>query len=141
MVANEIKDLAHQTAAAAKNIKIKIDRIQNSTDATIVEIEEISKVNNDVDSIVSSIASAIEEQSITSKEIAQNIAQATHRIHETNGHIADASIVSGNIAKDISSVNENSTHVADSSRKVTDNVLKLTDFAGHLKAVLANFKI
>ena len=125
----------------AKNIKIKIDRIQNSTNGTVVEIEEVSKVINEVNSIVFSIAGAVEEQAVTSKEIAKNIAQAADGIHKTNMHIADSSLASKNIADDISSVNENSTRVADSSQKVTDNVLTLTEFASRLKQVLANFKV
>lgn len=141
VVANEIKELARQTAEAAKNIKIKIDRIQNSTNGTVVEIEEISKVINDVNSIVFSIAGAVEEQAVTSREIAKNITQAAGGIHETNAHIADSSLASENIAKDISNVNENSTRVADSSQKVTENVLKLTEFASRLKQVMANFKV
>lgn len=141
VVASEIKALADQTADAAKNIKIKIDRIQNSTAGTVIEIEEISKVINDVDTIVSSIASAVEEQSVTSKEIARNIAKAADGIHDTNSHIADSSVASGNIAVDIASVNENSTLVAKSSQKMTDNVLELTDFASRLKEILANFKV
>jgi len=141
VVANEIKDLANQTAEAAKNIKGKIDRIQNSTDGTVIEIEEISKVIDEVDSIVSSIASAVEEQSLTSNEIAENISRAVSGIHETNSHIAESSVASGSIAVDIASVNENSTLVAQSSQKVADNVLKLTDFASRLKEILTNFKV
>ena len=140
VVANEIKDLANQTAEAAKNIKIKIDRIQNSTDGTIVEIGEISTVIDDVNSIVSSIASAVEEQSITSQEIARNIAHAAEGIRETDGHITDSSAASSAIVEDISSVNINSTKVANSSAMLTENVQKLTDFALKLKTVLSRFK-
>jgi len=141
VVASEIKELANQTADAAKNIKAKIDRIQQSTDGTVVEIEEISKVIHDVDQIVSSIASAIEEQSITSKEMAENIARAAHGIHETNAHISDSSVAAGSISADISSVHETSDLVAESSRKLTENVVKLTDFSGRLKEILGNFKV
>jgi methyl-accepting chemotaxis protein len=141
VVANEIKDLANQTADATNNIKLKIDRIQNSTDGTVVEIEKISKVINDVNSIISSIASAVEEQSITSREIAKSIAHAADGIQETDGHISDSSNASETIEQDISSVNENSTKVADSSVKLTDNVQKLTEFALQLKSVLSKFKL
>ncbi|MCF6248510.1 MAG: methyl-accepting chemotaxis protein [Desulfobacula sp.] len=141
VVANEIKDLANQTAEAAKNIKYKIDRIQSSTHGTVVEIKEISTVINDVNTIVSSIASAIEEQSITAKEIAKNIAHAAEGIHKTNGHISESSVTSASISADISIVNENSTRVASSSRKVAQNAEKLMDFAKQLKQVVSRFKV
>ncbi len=141
VVANEIKDLAEQTAEAANNIKQKIDRIQNSTDGTVVEIEDIAKVIHEVNSIVSSIANAVKEQSATSNEIARNISKTAEGIHETNSHISDSSIASEKIASDISIVNENSTLVAGSSGKVSDNVLKLTDFSRQLKEVLNPIKL
>ncbi|MFH2090757.1 MAG: methyl-accepting chemotaxis protein [Pseudomonadota bacterium] len=141
VVASEIKDLANQTAEAAKNIKLKIDRIQKSTAGTVVEIEEISRVINDVDSIVSSIASAVEEQSITSQEIASNIAHAAAGIRETDSHISESSAASVAIADDVSSVNENSGKVAASSKQLTDNVQKLNDFALRLKNMLSRFKL
>lgn len=140
VVANEIKTLATQTAEAAKNIKIKIDRIEKSTDDTVVEIENITTVINDVDTMVSAIASFVEEQSSTSKEIADHVAQAVDGMQETDRHISDSTVASGNILNDISSVNETSARVADSSRKVTDNVLKLTEFAGRLSTIVSKFR-
>lgn len=141
VVASEIKDLANQTADAAKNIKVKIYRIQQSTQGTVKQIEEISSVIDDVNEIVSSIASAIEEQSITAKEIAQNISQAAGGIHETNSHISESSIASQRISEDIAGVNRTSSHVADSSEKVTRNVEKLSAFADQLNTLVNRFKI
>ncbi len=141
VVAGEIKQLAGQTADAAQNIKEKIDHIQRSTSDTVVEIDEILKVVQDVDNIVSSIAGAVEEQSITAREITRNIVQVSEGIHETNTHISESSAASGRIAADISSVDENAGRVVDSSNQVSVNALKLTDFAGQLKDAMAGFKV
>jgi methyl-accepting chemotaxis protein len=141
VVANEIKDLAQQTAEAAGNIAQKIDSIQQSSQGTVVEIQQISSVINEVETLVSSIAGAIEEQSITSKEIAQNIAQAAEGIHKTNENIAESSEASAKIAQDIASVNQTAKKVTDSSREVGESVQKLTDFAAELQQMLTRFKL
>lgn len=77
VVANEIKELARQTAEATQDIKRRIEGIQDSTSGTVTKIQQISKVINDVNDIVSTIASSVEEQSVTTKEIATNVAQAS----------------------------------------------------------------
>jgi methyl-accepting chemotaxis protein len=77
VVANEIKDLARQTAEATQEIKGKIEGIQSSTDGTVGQIGQISKVIDDVNDIVITIATAVEEQSVTTKEIAINVSQAS----------------------------------------------------------------
>jgi methyl-accepting chemotaxis protein len=52
VVANEIKDLARQTAAATGEIKSRVEGIQNSTDGTVTEIGNITRVVNEVNEIV-----------------------------------------------------------------------------------------
>ena len=63
VVANEIKELAKQTAEATLEIKKQIEGVQVSTRETVTEIGEISDVIGRVDEIVSTIATAVEEQS------------------------------------------------------------------------------
>ena len=71
IVAAEIKELAKQTSDATEEIKRTVEGIQTSTDGTVSEIENISDGINDINDIVSSIASAVEEQSVTSQEISK----------------------------------------------------------------------
>ena len=141
VVANEVKELAGQTAEAAKNIGERIGRIQDSAKGTIAEIDKISGVINDVDIIVTTISGSVEEQSITSGEIAENISQAAHGIHETNENIAESSSASGRIADDISKVNTHAKGVTDSSTRVSETVGKLSDFAARLQESLSRFKV
>ena len=77
VVASEIKQLARQTAEATKDIRTRIDSIQSSTLGTIKEIEGVSKIINSVNEIVGTIATAVEEQSATTKEISGNMGQAS----------------------------------------------------------------
>ncbi len=141
VVANEIKDLARQTAEATQEIKEKIEGIQCSTSGTIKEIELISKVINDVNEIVSTIATAVEEQSVTTKEIAGNVAQASLGIQEVNQNVAHSTSASSEIAKEISDVNQSAGEMLHSSSKVNLNADELNRLAGQLQEMVGRFKV
>ncbi len=140
VVANEIKELAGQTANATKEIKNKIDGIQGSVSVTITEIEEISKIINDVNQMVSTIAGSVEEQSNTTKEIANNVGQASDGISEVAENIAQSSTVSGEIARDVSVVNLAANEITNSSSQVDSSSMELSSMAEKLKAQMKRFK-
>jgi len=73
VVANEIKELAKQTSAATNEIKQRIETIQKSTSETVLEIKEVASIIGEVDVIVTSIATAMDEQKATTQEVAGNI--------------------------------------------------------------------
>jgi methyl-accepting chemotaxis protein len=141
VVANEIKDLAKQTAEATQEIKGKIGAIQGSTDATVKEIGQILEVINDINDIVSSIATAVEEQSVTTKEIAENVVQASQGIQEVNENVAQSSSVAGDIAKDIAEVNQASGKMSDSSNQVNLSAEALTRLSETLNEMVGKFKV
>ena len=72
MVANEVKELAKQTAKATEEIGHQIVTIQNGTAMSVEAIEGIAKVIDQIDSYATSIAAAVEEQSTTVQSIARN---------------------------------------------------------------------
>ena len=141
VVANEIKELARQTAEATQEIKAKIEGIQGSTSGTVKEIGQISKVINDMNEIVSTIAASVEEQSVTTKEIANNVNQASQGIQEVNENVAQSSVVSGEIAKDISNVNQESKEMSNGSSQVKVSAGDLSRLAEELKALVGRFKV
>jgi methyl-accepting chemotaxis protein len=77
VVANEVKDLAKESARAADDITHKIKVIQEDTKNAIDVlggiIENITKINE----VTTSIAAAVEEQSVTTSEVNKNIIEAT----------------------------------------------------------------
>ena len=77
VVAGEIKELARQTAAASEEIKKRVEGIQSTTQGTVGEINDVSEVVNEINTIVATIASAVEEQSATTREIVSNVSQAS----------------------------------------------------------------
>jgi methyl-accepting chemotaxis protein len=141
VVANEIKDLAKQTAEATLEIKAKIGAIQGSTDATVTEIGQILTVINDVNDIVSTIATAVEEQSVTTKEIAENVVQASQGIQGVNENVAQSSVVAGDIAKDIEEVNQASGEITNSSSQVNMSAEALARLSEKLNEMVGKFKV
>jgi methyl-accepting chemotaxis protein len=141
VVANEIKELAKQTAEATLDIKRQIDGIQNATGKTVTSITQIGKVIENVNEIVATIATAVEEQSASTKEIADNIAQASQGISEVNENMAQSSKVSEDITKDINEVNQSAGEIANSSSQVRLSSEELSQLAEQLNALMGRFKL
>ncbi|MDY7033246.1 MAG: methyl-accepting chemotaxis protein [Thermodesulfobacteriota bacterium] len=141
VVANEIKELAKQTAEATGEIKEKIDGIQGSTAETVTEIGQISRVITDVNEIVTTIATAVEEQSVTTKDIADSVSQASRGVQEVTEKATHSSTVSENIARDISEVSQAAGEMSNSSSLVNLKAEELSTLAVQLKEMMNKFKV
>jgi methyl-accepting chemotaxis protein len=76
VVAAEVKVLAGRTAKATEEISAKIAEMQGATGSNVEAIAGIGKVVGEIEQIAAIIASAVEEQSVTTQEIARNVQQA-----------------------------------------------------------------
>ncbi len=141
VVAEEIKHLAGQTAAATTAIREKIEGIQSSTNLTVKRIDEISAVIEDVNSIVSTIATAVEEQAVTTGEIAGNVAQASRGIREVTEKVTQSTAVSESISREINAVSDVADDLGTSSENVNLNVQQLNKLAAGLNELVGMFKI
>ncbi len=141
VVANEIKELARQTPEATQDIKNKIEGIQSSTSETVREIGQMSEVIGKVNEIVSVIATAVEEQSVTTREIAGNVANASTGIEEVNRNVAQSSSVAEDIAGDISNLNGTAAEMSESITKVKVNADDLSGLAARLKEMVGKFTV
>lgn len=77
VVANEVKELARETARATEDIGAKIEAMQADTRRAVSDIGGIRSVIESIDALQTRIATAVEEQSVTTSEISRNIAEAT----------------------------------------------------------------
>jgi len=141
VVANEIKELARQTSDATGLVKNRIEGIQSSTEITVSQILTISKIVIDINQTVSAIAAAVEEQSVTTREITGNINQASTGISEINKNVAQSNAVSGEIARDISDVTQAAGEMSESSAKVNKSAEALLTLSGNLTAMVGKFKV
>lgn len=81
VVANEVKELALQTNNAIAEIRNKVEAMQHSTDNTIAEIGEINQTIKAVNEIVVTIAGAVDEQSVPTKDIVRQLNQGVNGIN------------------------------------------------------------
>ncbi|MDA8392080.1 MAG: methyl-accepting chemotaxis protein [Actinomycetota bacterium] len=88
VVASEVKDLAKDTAKATEDIGRKIEAIQADTKDAVRAIGEISSIIARINDLQSSIASAVEEQSVTTNEIGNSVSEAAHGASEIAHSIA-----------------------------------------------------
>lgn len=141
VVANEIKELARQTADATVDIKRQVEEIQNTTASTVTEIDQISHIIKGVNDIVLTIASAVEEQSIATREIATNISQASLGLQEVNESVNQSSTVASDITRNIASVNSATTDISKSSTHVKTSAEELQRMSKGLNTIVNTFKI
>ncbi len=139
VVATEIKALAQQTAAATEDIKTRIGGVQTATAIGIAEIGKVSQVIGEVNAIVISIAAAIEEQSSATKEIAQNIGQASWGLNDANRHVSETAHSSREIAKDMVIVDRATAEMANYSVQVRSSADELSVVAESLQATVSRF--
>ena len=118
VVANEVKDLAKQTAQAVQQIGNRVGEIQQSTNATIDAISEISRVMEEVDSINTGIVATIEEQATTVQEIHRNLDDTSHEAEAISGAVQNSLGISLEVSEACQTAFSNAAGVLKVSREI-----------------------
>ncbi|HEY0118149.1 MAG TPA: methyl-accepting chemotaxis protein, partial [Cellulomonas sp.] len=87
VVAGEVKDLARETARATEDIARRVEAIQADTLSAVGAIGQISNIVADINNYQMTIASAVEEQTVTTSEMSRNVAEAATGSGEIAGNI------------------------------------------------------
>ncbi len=141
VVATEIKELARLTALATLDIRNQIGGIQQATTVSVASIEEITTIIDEISEIVSTTATAIEEQAATTHEISQNVNQASLGLTEINENVAQGSRAADEITTDIHKVHTHAKEMTESSTTVQMSSGELLDLAAKLKKMLGQFTV
>jgi methyl-accepting chemotaxis protein len=140
VVAGEIKELSQQTAAATENIRRTVAAIQKVTSVTASEIAEIISVIEEMNEIVISISEAMEEQSVMTRDISENVNQAAQGIAEISASVASSSVMTREISDEIEGVLDSSNTMQDESRMVLNRAGGLADLSAHLQELVGRFR-
>jgi methyl-accepting chemotaxis protein len=141
VVANEIKELATQTARATEEIRAKIQGIQNATGVTVEEIHIITQIIGDIDQIVTTISTAVEEQSVSMRDVADNTSQAALAVQNVNENVANVEKLSHNIEGNVNDVSGAAGDVAQIAATVQANSESLSSLASELKELVGRFHV
>ena len=127
VVAGEVKELANETARATDDINRRVQAILGDTDGVVGAIGEIRSVIDRINELQTTVAGAVEEQSVTTEEISRNVhqaADASDRIAERIGALAAAT--------------QGTTDGVHASRTSTD---ELTAVAHELEEAVHSFRL
>jgi methyl-accepting chemotaxis protein len=87
IVAQEVKQLASQTATATTEIADQIYSIQGATDTSSEAITSVAATISELSDIATSIAGAVEEQHAATAEIASNVQEAAIGTQDVSSNI------------------------------------------------------
>jgi len=126
VVANEVKDLAKQTGNATEEISRKIQAIQASTQESVGAIGRITEVISQVNDIANTIASAVEEQSVTTNEMSRNVTEAAKGSNE--------------VVQNITGVAQAAQSTASGAAQTQAAAQELARLASELQSAVGQFK-
>ncbi|MEN6449753.1 MAG: methyl-accepting chemotaxis protein [Thermoguttaceae bacterium] len=141
VVATEVKQLAHQTGAATEDIRKRIEGIQSSTGHVVQAIGEISDVIEKVNEVSRIIASAVEEQSVTTKEIARNIAETSSAAETVAKGVAESASVTKEITRNIVEVDRAAKQTAEGAAIAQTASDQLNHVTEQLHSLVGQFRV
>jgi methyl-accepting chemotaxis protein len=125
VVAAEVKALANQTSHATSDISLQIAAIQTATKGSMTEIDSISQAIAALSAVSTSIASAVQQQGMTTRDIAESV-------HNAATHTAKAS-AEINLIKEVTAQNVGAID------EITAWTARLSASAADLEARVAAF--
>jgi methyl-accepting chemotaxis protein len=126
VVANEVKDLAKKTETATAEIGDKIKAIQEDAAGAAGAIAQIATIIKQINDLQNTIASAVEEQSVTTGEIARNLGEAAKG--------------SAEIARNITGVAEAARNTTEGASGTKSSADELSHVALDLQKLVARFQ-
>ncbi|MCB9879529.1 MAG: DUF3365 domain-containing protein [Planctomycetes bacterium] len=140
VVANEVKDLARQTAEATLDIRRRIEGIQQATRESIGSIGQIDEVIAKVSQSSRTIAESVGEQRTAVNEISQNLARSTTAIESVGRSVQEGTTASLEVSRAIAQVDANSRTVASGAEESQAAAAELRRMAGELQQLLGQFR-
>ena len=141
VVATEVKELSSQTAAATHDIRHRIEAIQSSASDAVESIGEISGVVQSVNSVSATIASSVEEQNVTTQQIAGNVTTIIAATDRVTCGVSDSTCASREINSSITGINGavQQTSAATEQTRLTSE--ELASLGQDLSDLVSSFKI
>ena len=111
VVADEVKSLAHQTSSATDQINSLLQGVQASTRRVVAAVQSITDCVHSVDDVSVAIASAVDQQGVTTRDIAAGVDGASRAAHEVASGIHRVSVEANAAGKRAQGVTDISVEV------------------------------
>jgi len=121
-VANEVKELAKQTAKATEEIKQKISVIRENTGGAVEAIGGIKGVIDKISHISTEIATAVEEQSATTSEMSRNVTEAARGAETISSNIQGVAEAAQNTSTNVGEAQTATEHLSRMANQLRDQV-------------------
>ncbi|MFN3149870.1 methyl-accepting chemotaxis protein [Bremerella sp.] len=141
IVANEVKELARQAAAATEDIRQRITAIQEATDKTTRSIGDIGRHVAQVNEFSTMIAAAIQEQNCTTQSIAEHINQTSSAVSEISDGVTESAQASEEIRASMLVVDQSARDTAtgaNSAKATGDDLHRIAD---ELQTLMGKFRV
>ncbi len=141
VVANEVKALSRQTSQATNEISSKILAIQDTAKQNVEAIVKVSTAVNNITQFSRTIASAVEEQSTTTKEIAKSVEDSSNMATHASTMLSEANIAVREVTQNIAEVDQNARQGTNHAKDTSHASENLTNMATDLQSLISQFKI
>lgn len=141
VVAGEVKQLAEQTEEAVIDIRQKLAAMAKFRSDTVNDIGRITSIVEKVDEYVSAVAASIEEQNITTRNIAGNVEEINRGVSEVNRQVEESATISKQVSTDMSSLNQAVDDVGAVGGSVRDSAGKLAQMTEKMEQLVAKFEV
>jgi len=132
VVAHEIKELAHQSAAAAEDIARKIEGVQSSTRDAVEVIREVQQIIHSLNASSMRISESVDKQSLSAQASAANLAEASQGVEHIARSIAEVAKGANDMARN---AGEASAAANDMSRNASEAAKAVGDISGNIHGV------
>ncbi len=126
VVANEVKELAKETTKATESISRMIETIQGDTKGSVDAIAQITTIIKQVNDYMNTIASAVEEQTVTTNEMARNVTEASKGSMEISSNIVNVAEAAKNTTEGATQTQQAAAELARMAADLQTVVTKLT---------------
>ena len=156
VVAGEIKELARQTSKATVEITANIQGIQEKSSGMLGVIDKVSDINSQIRELTTSIAAAVEEQSVTAGEISRMVAFASQGVENVSGKvdaltndithtvvpsISEAATGVGKVSRNFQAVNRVALDTVESVAAIDADAERVSTLATQLNGLVTKFKL
>ena len=126
VVAGEVKELAQETAKATDDITQRVAAIQTGTTAAVDAISMITEIVGKISDFSTTIASAVEEQTATTNEMARSVTEA-----------ADSAT---QIATNITTVASGASSTSEAAAEASRTTVTVSGVVTDLRATVGSFR-